>query len=173
MGEERRKNLRLPEPVYGAGWYFVTICTQNRKNILAQMQPVFVGADDSVRPCGVSPDFSLVLTPEGAVVEECLLRLNDEDAGVCVDSYVIMPNHIHAIICLDGRKGGQSRPPLQRLMQRFKSISTRKLWDMGYTKVWQRSYYDHVIRHNEEYLRIWEYIAENPLKWLDDEYYSP
>ena len=69
-------------------------------------------------------------------------------------------------------KGGQSRPPLQRLMQRFKSITTRRAWDMGYTKLWQRSYYDHAIRNDADYLRTWQYIHDNPARWAEDEYYS-
>lgn len=72
--------------------------------VLAQIRPVSVGADDSVRPCGV------LLTPLGSIVRECLEGLSDDAAGISVDKYVIMPNHIHVIICIDGEKGGQSRP---------------------------------------------------------------
>ena len=172
MEAVQRKKIRLSASAYDGGWYFVTICTQNRMKILAHIRPVSVGADDSVRPCGVLPRFVLSLTPLGAAVKECLERLTDDTAGILVDKYVIMPNHVHAIICLDGEKGGQSRPPLQRLMQRFKSISTRRAWDMGYTKLWQRSYYDHVIRNDADYLTIWQYIDNNPAHWADDEYYS-
>ena len=172
MEEVRRKKIRLSASVYDGGRYFVTICTQNRMKILAHIRPVSVGADDSVRPCGVSPQFVLSLTPLGDAVKECLERLTDDAAGILVDKYVIMPNHVHAIICLDGEKGGQSRPPLQRLMQRFKSISTRRAWDMGYTKLWQRSYYDHIIRNDADHLAIWQYIDNNPARWAENEYYS-
>ena len=166
MGEVRRKKIRLPASAYEHGWYFVTICTQARMKVLAQIRPVSVGADDSVRPCGV------LLTPLGSIVRECLERLSDDAAGISVDKYVTMPNHIHVIICIDGEKGGQSRPPLQRLMQRFKSITTRRAWNMGYTKLWQRSYYDHAIRNDADYLRTWQYIHDNPARWAEDEYYS-
>lgn len=135
------------------------------------MEPIVVGADDSVRPCGASPRFTMSLTEIGTVVEECLQRLNNEDDGIFIDKYVIMPNNIHAIVCLNEEKGGQSRPPLQRVMQRFKSITTRKCWDMGITTLWQRSCYDHVIRNEQDYLRIWQYIDENPARWAEDEYY--
>ena len=97
MGEVRRKKIRLPASAYEHGWYFVTICTQARMKVLAQIRPVSVGADDSVRPCGV------LLTPLGSIVRECLERLSDDAAGISVDKYVIMPNHIHVIICIDGR----------------------------------------------------------------------
>ena len=63
-----------------------------------------------------------------------------------------MPNHVHVIVCLEAEKGGQSRPPLQRVMK--------------------RSYYDHVIRNEADYLRAWQYIDDNPAHWAEDEYYS-
>lgn len=88
-----------------------------------------------------------------------------------MNKYVIMPNHVHAIVCIDATRGGQSRPPLQKMMQKFKSMSTRRVWNMGYTKLWQRSYFDHVIRNEADYLRIWQYIDDNPAHWAEDEYY--
>jgi REP element-mobilizing transposase RayT len=156
----------------------VTICTKDRRPILADLQPS-VGADDSVRPCVVSADATLSLTRAGEIVRECLERLNSDSDGVSVDKYAILPNHIHAILWLVGSAdegrvppGGQSRPPLQRVIQRFKSISARRCWDLGYTTIWQRSFYDHVIRGEEDYLCIWRYIDENPARWAEDEYYS-
>ena len=113
------------------------------------------------------------LTAEGTVVDACLRRLTDDEIGIFIDKYVIMPNHIHVIVCIDGEKGGQGRPPLQRVIQRFKSISTRLLWNRGHKKLWQRSYYDHVIRNEADYLRTWQYIDENPARWAEDEYYVP
>ena len=74
-------------------------------------------------------------------------------------------------LCLDGGTGGQSRPPLQRVVQRFKSITTRKCWVLGHKTLWQRSFYDHVIRNEAEYRRIWQYIDDNPAGWAEDEYY--
>ena len=171
MSEVRRKKIRLPESAYDAGWYFVTICTKDRRGILSVIRPV-VGADDSVRPCGASPGFELLLTPLGATVKECLEQLRNKAEGIFIDKYVIMPNHVHVIVCLEAEKGGQSRPPLQRVMQRFKSITTRYGWKSGYQTLWQRSYYDHVIRNEADYLRAWQYIDDNPAHWAEDEYYS-
>ena len=148
----------------------MTICTENREKCLAMIAS-FVGADDSVRPCATSEMFEYKLMPLGEMVKECLERLEDRDGGVMVDEYVIMPNHIHVVIRLNEGTGGQSRPPLQRLIQRFKSITTRRGWEMGRRKLWQRSYYDHVIRCQEDYIRICEYINNNPAKWAEDEYY--
>ena len=119
MEQMRRRSPRLPAFTYGAGWYFVTICTENREKCLAMIAP-FVGADDSVRPCATSEMFEYKLMPLGEMVKECLERLEDRDGGVMVDEYVIMPNHIHVVIRLNEGTGGQSRPPLQRLIQRAK-----------------------------------------------------
>ncbi len=171
MSEVRRKKIRLPGSVYETGWYFVTICTKDRREILSVIRPT-VGADDSVRPCGVSPEFEMSLTPVGGMVQKCLERLRNEAEGVLIDKYVIMPNHLHVIICLEKGEGGQSRPPLQRVMQRFKSITTRYGWSSGCQTLWQRSYYDHVIRNDADYLRAWQYIDDNPAQWAEDEYYS-
>ena len=170
MEQVRRKTIRLPGSEYEAGWYFVTICTVNRENLLANVKCV-VGADDSVRPCDAFREYIAVPTSVGVLVQECLERLTNQDDGVFVDKYVIMPNHIHAVICLDGGTGGQSRPPLQRIVQRFKSITTRKCWALGHKTLWQRSFYDHVIRNEAEYRRIWQYIDDNPAGWAEDEYY--
>lgn len=172
MEQVRRKKIRLSGSVYEAGWYFVTICTQNRENFLSTIK-TNVGADDSVRPCGASAGCSVSLTEIGEVVEQCLRLINDQEEGVRLDKYVIMPNHVHAIIELEGRTGGQSRPPLrlQRVMQRFKSISTRQCWKFGRKTIWQRSYFDHVIRNEREYLATWQYIDDNPAQWAEDKYY--
>ena len=170
MDQTRRKKIRLPASEYEAGWFFVTICTQKRKNLLAKVKPT-VGADDSVRPCVALQEYGISLTPIGSTGKSCLEFLTDLERGVRVDKYVIMPNHIHAIICLDAERGGQSRPPLQRVIQQFKSISTRRCWKLGLKTLWQRSFYDHVIRDEEDYLHIWQYIDSNPAKWAEDEYY--
>ena len=171
MDQVRRKRIRLPASNYEAGWYFVTICTDHRTNFLANVTPT-VGADDSVRPCVALEGYTSRLTPIGLAVRECLERLTDAVHGVVVDKYIIMPNHVHAIICLSAGTGGQSRPPLQGVIQRFKSVSTRQGWKHGVKKLWQRSFFDHVIRCEEEYRRIWQYIDDNPAKWAEYEYYS-
>ena len=171
MEQVRRKQIRLPGSVYEAGWYFVTVCTKDREELLSVIKQN-VGADDSVRPYGTSAEVSICLTEIGKIVEECLLLLNSKQEGIYLDKYVIMPNHIHAVVQLEGGVGGQSRPPLQRVMQRFKSVTTRRCWPLGCNVIWQRSFYDHVIRNEQEYLQIWQYIDDNPAHWAEDEYYA-
>ncbi len=100
---------------------------------------------------------------------------------VTLDKYVIMPNHIHAIVTINyNGTTRRSFPTVSEYIQRFKTMTT-KLYidgvkDSEYPPfdkaIWQKSFYDHIIRDENEYLRIWKYIDENPLKWVTDEYYS-
>ena len=91
--------------------------------------------------------------------------------GVEINKYVIMPNHVHLIVLL---AGGHGNPPLPSIVGQIKSFTTMK-WNVicgtQAQKIWQTSYYDHVIRNEDDYLRIWQYIDENPAKWAEDEYY--
>jgi len=68
--------------------------------------------------------------------------------------------------------GGQRRPPLQKIIQGIKSVVSRKSYVYGYKTIWQRNYYEHVIRNEKELLKIMEYIEFNPLRWNKDEYYN-
>ena len=127
-----------------------------------------VGADDSVRPT-----VPTVLTPIGKIVEHCILSLPLHNHGIRLDKYVVMPNHSHLLLRFVPAEGGQSRPPLQKVMQSLKSVTTRKCWEFGISKLWQRSFYDHVIRNETDYLKIWQYIEENPLRWSEDVFFEP
>ena len=159
--------MRIPDYDYSQnGYYFVTICTENRERILAEIFPV--GADDSVRPYGT---FEHRLTTMGKMVEDGIRQMETHHSNVSVTKYVIMPNHIHMVIAIDDTAGGQSRPPLPKIVQGFKSVTTRNAWAYGYKHLWQRSFYDHVIRSEAEYLEIWQYIDENPAHWAEDKYY--
>ena len=123
---------------------------------------------DSVRPA-----VPTILTPIGKIVEDCILSLPLHNHGIRLDKYVVMPNHIHLLLRFVPSVGGQSRPPLQKVMQSLKSVTTRKCWQFGVSKLWQRSFYDHVIRNETDYLKIWQYIEENPLRWSEDVFFEP
>ena len=127
-----------------------------------------VAADDSVRPA-----VSTILTPIGKIIEDCILSLPLHNHGIRLDKYVVMPNHIHLLLRFVPAEGGQSRPPLQKVMQSLKSVTTRKCWQFGISKLWQRSFYDHVIRNETHYLKIWQYIEQNPLRWSEDIFFEP
>ena len=127
-----------------------------------------VAADDSVRPA-----VPTILTPIGKIIEDCILSLPLHNHGIRLDKYVVMPNHIHLLLRFVPSEGGQSRPPLQKVMQSLKSVTTRKCWQFGISKLWQRSFYDHVIRNETDYMKIWQYIEQNPLRWSEDIFFEP
>ena len=194
-----RKGIRLPEYDYSSeGAYFVTVCTDGKHRILSDLPTV--GADDSVRPYTLSgntvvaddsvrhhvlpgttvvaddsvrPAVPTILTPIGKIVEDCILSLPLHNHGIRLDKYVVMPNHIHLLLRFVPSEGGQSRPPLQKVMQSLKSVTTRRCWQFGVSKLWQRSFYDHVIRNETDYLKIWQYIEQNPLRWSEDIFFEP
>ena len=88
-----------------------------------------------------------------------------------IDKYVIMPNHIHLILTLQAGTGGASpSPTVTQVVGTFKSMTTRLC--EGESKLFQRSFYDHVIRNDMDYQEIWTYIDQNPAKWAEDCFYA-
>jgi REP element-mobilizing transposase RayT len=117
----------------------------------------------------------------GMMIFDKLTELPVSYPDVFADKFVVMPNHIHAIILIQHNGTTQgSFPTLSDYLQRFKALTT-KLYIDGvkngqyppfHKKIWQKSFHDHIIRNELEYKKIWEYIDTNPLKWQEDCYYS-
>ncbi len=150
----KRKQIRIKDFDYStAGAYFVTVCTRNRDKIL--WQPVVVGADN-IRPK------SIPLSTVGEIVEQGILQISEHYKSVTVDKYCIMPDHIHLIIRINCDESGRiiSAPTLSTV------VGSLKRWVSKQAKnsIWQKSYYDHVIRNEQDYCEISEYIENNPLK---------
>lgn len=160
-----RRSIRLRGYDYTrAGMYFVTICVQNRGCLLGE---VVDGVMQVKRP--------------GEVVAACWQALPRHFSAVELDAFVIMPNHIHGIITIVGAKhlgtaaNASPQPPhgtssgsLAAVIQNFKSVSARKINLARATPgspVWQRNYYEHIVRNQADLHRIREYVANNPLKW--------
>lgn len=158
MVPPKRKPARLKGYDYSLpGAYFVTVCTKDRKCILGEI----VGE-------GLCPLPENILTPLGKETEAAIQFIDNNYTGVKIDRYVIMPNHIHLIVIIEDT-GGDGAPPLQSIMGRLKSYTTNVY---GKT-LWQRSFHDHIIRDEEDYKKIGEYIDTNPQKWkLDCFYYG-
>ena len=156
----KRKLNRLPEYDYSQnGAYFITICAKNKKCIFGDI----VGAGVLDRP-------HVELTEVGKCIEKAIWFQNNK-AGVIAEKYIIMPNHTHLIIAIDdpiiGRSGTPA-PTIGQIVGQFKSYVVKQL---GY-EVWQKGFYDHIIRDQKDYDKIWNYIDTNPERWLEDEYYS-
>ena len=155
MTVETRKDIRLPGFDYsGEGAYFVTVCTRNRENLFGEI----VGGDVLIAP-------RINLSRYGQIVERVISQM----PAVC--KYVIMPNHVHLLIKLEAQ-GSMSTstptgglPSLVRFLKRQVTIGCGK-------SVWQRSYYDHIIRDDNDFMTRWNYIDANPARWREDEYFG-
>ena len=167
MEKPGRKPNRLKEYDYSRpGAYFVTVCTHQREELLSSIS---VGE-------GLAPPETR-LTQYGRIAEEQLLLLETRYPSVRIDQYVIMPNHIHAIIRIEGNcvgAGGASpSPTLFNIIGTYKSLTTRLCSEVcRLPRLFQRSFYDHVIRNDDDYRTIWEYIENNPAKWKEDRFYT-
>ncbi len=162
----KRKHPRLDNYDYSAaGAYFVTICTQNRRCVLSRI----VG-----RGLAPAETAGIEYTSLGTIAEKQLLLLEDRYPCFAVDQYVIMPNHIHAIIILNGETAGASpRPTVMDIVCAYKSLTTRECKKNGFEeKLFQTSFYEHIIRGREDYEETVKYIYENPIRWCYDELYT-
>lgn len=167
QGMSNRQPNRLEQYDYSQnGAYYITICTKDRQNILWEhannQNPTSVGAN-SVRPQKLSKC--------GIIINDAIVKIPNIYDSVFVEKYVIMPNHIHLIILIDNdlnKRRTMFAPTISRVVKQFKGYCTKQ---MGKT-IWQKSFYDHIIRNEIDYHRIWQYIDENPAKWELDEYYT-
>ena len=147
----QRKNTRLPEYDYSLnGAYFITVCTHNRRKILSDVVGEGLCALPKIRLSGL-----------GQIIHNCIEYINTYHF-VRVDSYVIMPDHIHLLISINAPEGHRG-PSLQHIMQQFKSYTTHK----AKRKFWQRSFYDHIVRNEDDLKDINDYIVANPIMWLN------
>ena len=159
----QRKHPRLNNYDYSsAGAYFITLCTQDRQCILSHI----VGR-------GLAPA-EIEYTEYGKIAESELLALEKRYSFISIPYFCIMPNHIHLILTLDNKAAGASpRPTVMDIVCAYKSLTTRKC--MQYRpieKLFQASFYDHIIRNQQDYDDIAQYITENPLRWEQDQFYT-
>ena len=142
-----------------SGAYFLTLCTDQRKKLFWQD----VGAICD-RP-------QTQLSAVGCIVENELHKLNTVYPDVKVEQYCIMPNHVHMILLIDHPTGGRSQiaPTISRIVKQFKGSVSKQCGQ----PIWQRSFYDHVIRTQSSYEEISEYIFNNPANWQKDQLYIP
>ncbi len=148
----KRKNLRLKNFDYSTGgYYFITICTHNRQELFGEI----VGATLCGRP--------------GEMIEKWLFKLQNKFNDVEITDYVIMPDHIHFII---SKTGDHTGSPLRDMVGWFKTMTTNKYirnvknneFQPFSKKIWQRGYYEHIIRDEQDYLTKARYIQNNIYK---------
>lgn len=164
MNSKKRTRKRLRLKGYGyktPGYYFVTVCTNNRKCLFGKIL-----------------NGKMNLNAAGQMIEQVLYAIPEYYFGWTVDSFIVMPNHIHAILVL---QAGPARGPaptisLPKLMCNIKSYTITRYrhgvqkhhWEPFYQCLWQRGYHDHIIRNNDSLNKIRKYILNNPTQWAID-----
>lgn len=150
-----RKNLRLKNYDYSsAGAYFVTVCVRDRAPVLWQNGAV--GAAIS-RPLSEPP-----LSPLGKLVRQGIEQIPEHYAGLTVDNYCIMPDHIHLLLCIHADEFGRqiAAPTVSTVIGHMKRWVTLQ----SGRPIWQKSFMERILRSEEGYRAVWEYIDANPLK---------
>jgi REP element-mobilizing transposase RayT len=160
-----RKSIRLRGYDYSqAGLYFITICTHER-------MPLF----------GEIIDGKMMPNETGMMAGKCWCAIPDHFPWAMLDEFIVMPNHVHGIITIGANDvGANNHLPLRHGTSRTIGSIVRG-FKIGVTKwfrantdvhvVWQRNYYEHIIRDEEAYLKIAEYIQTNPQRWSEDTYH--
>ena len=155
----RRKSIRLPAYDYAQnGAYFVTICTADRQCLFGTVRPA-VGGDAHIAPPSTGPSAAVDLTSLGKVVEKYLRSMPG------VEKYVVMPDHVHILVRIADGPMRASAPTvsLPKLVRSLKGLCTKAA---GHP-IWQRGYYDHIVRDENDFLRCWKYLEENPVSWQE------
>lgn len=179
-----RRSIRLKGYDYSqSGLYFITICVQGRNCLFGKI------INDE-----------MVLNNAGKIIDDWWQKIPEKFPDIVLDEYIIMPNHFHAIIENVGADLGVRQSPLDMnepaqtqgsapmdgtflysIVQWFKTMTTNEYirnvrelgWEPFDKKVWQRNYHEHIIRDQQSYLKISEYISTNPLRWQEDTFYEP
>ena len=164
-----RRQIRLRDYDYSeSGYYFVTICTRNRENWFGKVE-----------------DSEMCFNECGEIAKNLWVEIPKHFLGVRVDEFSVMPNHVHGILIIEERTVGnaymrshqrnaymhslqnRTKMLLSKIIQQYKAALTRRINFLpnGIHFQWQKSFYDHVIRNENELSRIREYIKNSPLKW--------
>ena len=179
-----RKQIRLKDYDYSEnGAYFVTICSKNKEALFGKV----VGDGILDVPLAERDDNGNVyvkLSNLGNTVQKTIEYIDEHNENIEIEKYVIMPNHIHLIITVNrindkgfGTSGKPSptengdKPRANEIIPKLVSSLKRYTNKQSGIDLWQRSYYDHIIRTQKDYDEIWEYIDTNPIKWEMDKYY--
>lgn len=142
-----RKRIRLQDYDYSnENMYFITICVKDREEILGKI------IEDNIK-----------LTKEGNAVEQNINKIKQIYKNVIIDEYVVMPNHIHILVFINYK----TSVTVSKIIKHLKTYITR---DIKYS-IWQKSFYEHIVRNEKEYLKIKEYIKNNVINWRKDKYF--
>ena len=159
-GRPQRKKNRLENYDYSScGAYFITVCTLERRNYFWKNVGAIIDRPQDVE-----------LSPYGKMVDNAIQSIPSAYPALSLESYVIMPNHIHLLVrvCTDEYGRPLVAPTMSRVIKQRKGIVSKQAG----ISIWQKSFHDHIIRNREDYEEHLRYIYENPMRWYYDELYA-
>jgi len=156
LDRQHRRSIRFPGNDYSRlDLYFVTICTHGRECILGEVE-----------------NGEMRLTYAGRTVQWAWDALPKHYLHTRLDAFIVMPNHVHGVLKLEEQDPGSSRRhALGEVVRALKSFSARRINRRQGTPgapIWQRNYYERIVRDENELENVRRYIADNPAKWADD-----
>ena len=143
-----RKRIRIRDYDYSKeNVYFITICIKNRLELLGR----------------IIKENYIELTPEGKIVKHNINKIEEIYDNAIIDEYIIMPNHIHMLLEIKYRKDVS----ISKIIKHYKTNVSK---EVTYS-IWQKSFYEHIVRNEKEYLKIKEYVRNNIINWKNDKYF--
>ena len=142
-----RKRIRIKDYDYSKeNIYFITICIKDRLELLGEIR-----------------EEEIELTQEGRIVENNINKIEEIYYNAIIHEYIIMPNHIHILLEIKNKK----ETTISKIIKHYKSNVSREIT----YSIWQKSFYEHIVRNEKEYLKIVEYIQNNIINWKNDKYF--
>lgn len=161
MEGPKRKQIRLPEYDYSrAGCYFITVCSEGRKALFWNA----VGAD--IIRLDMPP-----LSACDMIVKQAILGIPVHYPQVTIHKWVVMPDHIHLLLQINETDGRMISAPTRTISTIIGQMKRAASKAAG-RPIWQKGFYDHIVRNDRDFLDIWTYIDTNPAKWAEDRCYS-
>lgn len=165
--KHHRKSIRLKDYDYSKnGYYFITICSKNREYLFGEIRRGTIFC---------------ALNQGGKIADQCWKEIAIHYENVIIDEFIIMPNHIHGIIIINNERVQDIEPPRRNQFQHIIPGSIGSIirgFKIGVTKwfrnntdihqIWQKGFYEHIIRNDDELNNIRKYIQDNPHKWEEE-----
>ena len=155
-----RKRNRLENYDYSTcGAYFITICTKDRRNYFWTNVGATIGRPQDVE-----------LSKCGLIVDKAIKNISVVYPALEIESYVIMPNHIHLLLRVRTDECGRPMvaPTMSRVINQLKGCVSKQI-EMA---IWQKTFHDHIIRNYIDFEEHLRYIYENPKHWFNDEFFT-
>ena len=178
-GKYRSESVRLKNWDYGNNAaYFITICTKDRKHFFGEIK-----------------NSRMQVSPAGAIAHVLWYEIKNHAQPIELGEFVVMPNHVHGILILDGggcgdvaRRDVACNVPTEKnhqmatispkshtvssIIRSYKSVVTKYCNRLGLEFAWQSRFHDHIIRNDSSFQRISDYIKNNPINWNEDKFYQ-